>query len=57
MDVDLFDFDLPPERIALAPARPRDSARMLEVAANGHLTDGRVTDLKTRLRPGDLLIV
>ena len=29
MRVDLFDFDLPPERIALRPARPRDSARLL----------------------------
>jgi S-adenosylmethionine:tRNA ribosyltransferase-isomerase len=29
MRVDLFDFELPPELIALRPARPRDSARML----------------------------
>ena len=29
----LFDFELPPERIALRPARPRDAARMLVVAA------------------------
>ena len=29
MHVDLFDFELPPERIALRPARPRDAARML----------------------------
>ena len=27
MRVDLFDFDLPPENIALRPASPRDSAR------------------------------
>src|SRR5688572_26249116 len=32
MRVDLFDFDLPPDRIALRPAVPRDSARLLEVA-------------------------
>ena len=31
MRVDLFDFELPPERIALRPARPRDSARLLLV--------------------------
>ncbi len=31
MRVDAFDFVLPPERIALAPANPRDSARMLVV--------------------------
>ena len=31
MRTDLFDFDLPPERIALRPARPRDAARLLVV--------------------------
>ena len=31
MLVDLFDFDLPPERIALRPASPRDAARLLVV--------------------------
>lgn len=31
MRVDLFDFELPHERIALRPARPRDAARMLVV--------------------------
>ena len=31
MRVDLFDFELPPERIAQRPADPRDSARMLSV--------------------------
>ena len=31
MRVDLFDFDLPQNRIALRPARPRDSARLLLV--------------------------
>ena len=35
MRVDLFDFDLPPERIALRPASPRDSARLLTVDALG----------------------
>ncbi|MET0291351.1 MAG: ATP-binding cassette domain-containing protein, partial [Steroidobacteraceae bacterium] len=29
MNVDLFDFELPPERIALRPASPRDAARLL----------------------------
>ncbi|MDQ3413831.1 MAG: S-adenosylmethionine:tRNA ribosyltransferase-isomerase, partial [Verrucomicrobiota bacterium] len=33
MRVDLFDFGLPPDRIALRPASPRDSARLLVVAA------------------------
>ena len=39
MRVDLFDFDLPPERIALRPARPRDAARLLLVPGEGPLAD------------------
>jgi cyclophilin family peptidyl-prolyl cis-trans isomerase len=42
MRVDLFDFDLPPDRIALRPARPRDSARLLLVEGEG-LSDQRVS--------------
>ncbi len=57
MRVDLFDFDLPTERIALAPASPRDAARMLVVAPDGPLTDRRVGDLAEFLRPGDALVV
>ena len=45
MRVDAFDFELPPERIALEPASPRDSARMLVVGADGALTDSCVSDL------------
>jgi len=55
MRVDLFDFDLPPERIALRPAAPRDSARMLVVAGDD-LADRIVRDLPEMLRPGDLLV-
>src|SRR5271154_1299721 len=57
MRVDDFDFVLPPERIALNPANPRDSARMLVVAADGALTDARVRDLPDTLRSGDALVV
>jgi len=57
MRVDAFDFELPPERIALRPASPRDSARMLVVGADGALTDARVCDLPDVLRPGDALVV
>jgi S-adenosylmethionine:tRNA ribosyltransferase-isomerase len=50
-----FDFDLPAERIALRPARPRDSARLLVV--NGHeISDRTVMDLPDLLRPGDVLM-
>jgi len=56
MRVDLFDFDLPPENIALRPASPRDSARMLAVEGSGRLSDRRVCDLPSLLRAGDCLI-
>ncbi|MBS0523926.1 MAG: tRNA preQ1(34) S-adenosylmethionine ribosyltransferase-isomerase QueA [Proteobacteria bacterium] len=55
MRVDLFDFDLPQELIAQRPAVPRDSARLLDVAADG-LHDRTVRDLPGLLQPGDLLV-
>lgn len=55
MRVSLFDFELPPERIALRPARPRDSARLLEVRGS-ELFDRQVTDLPQLLEPGDVLV-
>ncbi len=55
MRVDLFDFDLPPERIALRPVRPRDSARMLLVDGD-QLADRQVLDLPEILQPGDVLV-
>src|ERR1700744_4241032 len=57
MRTDLFDFELPPERIALRPASPRDSARMLVVQPGGDLRDQSVSDLPDWLRPGDQLVV
>lgn len=54
MRVDLFDFDLPPERIAQAPVEPRDAARLLLVG-EGPLQEALVRDLPALLRPGDLL--
>jgi S-adenosylmethionine:tRNA ribosyltransferase-isomerase len=55
MRVDLFDFDLPNDLIALRPARPRDSARMLLVD-QGEISDRMVLDLPDVLRPGDMLV-
>jgi len=55
MRVDAFDFDLPPERIALRPARPRDAARML-VVEGGAMRDLGVRDLPSQLRAGDCLV-
>jgi len=73
MRVDLFDFDLPPERIALRPAEPRDSARMLVVRpdrepsgsqqdgaslkARASFEDRTIRDLPNFLRAGDVLVV
>lgn len=56
MRVDLFDFDLPQERIALRPAEPRDAARML-VVKPAALEDRTVRDLPDFLAPGDVLVV
>jgi S-adenosylmethionine:tRNA ribosyltransferase-isomerase len=56
MRVDLFDFDLPPERIALRPARPRDSARLLHVPGEGGFGNLSVRDLPGLLRAGDVLV-
>lgn len=55
MRVDAFDFDLPEDRIALRPASPRDSARLLRVGSE-QLSDNRMTDLPALLRPGDVLV-
>jgi len=55
VNVDLFDFELPAERIALRPASPRDSARMLVLDGAG-TRDAVVRDLPGLLRAGDLLV-
>jgi S-adenosylmethionine:tRNA ribosyltransferase-isomerase len=55
MRVDLFDFELPKERIALRPARPRDSARLLLVNGQDR-SDHRMLELPDLLRPGDVLV-
>ena len=56
MDVNLFNFVLPPERIALRPAEPRDAARMLVLGSEGALRDAHVRDLPGLLRAGDCLV-
>ena len=55
MDVADFDFELPPERIALRPARPRDSARLL-VVEGSNIADRQMLDLPSLLRPDDVLV-
>ena len=57
MDVSLFDFDLPETQIALRPASPRDSARLMVVEAGGRITHRTLRDLPDYLRAGDALLV
>jgi S-adenosylmethionine:tRNA ribosyltransferase-isomerase len=59
MKTDLFDFDLPTERIALRPVHPRDAARLLVVRPGGvpELEDRGMRDLPALLQPGDALVV
>ena len=51
-----FDYELPPEAIAVEPARPRDSARLLDLDGNT-IHDRRISDLPSLLRAGDLMVV
>ncbi len=59
MRTDLFDFELPPDRIALRPASPRDSAKLLLVTPGQtpEWQDRHVRDLPEVLQPGDALVV
>jgi len=57
MDVSLFDFDLPETQIALRPASPRDSARLMVVEAGGRITHRTLRDLPDYLWAGDALLV
>jgi len=57
MKVSAFDFHLPEESIALRPARPRDSAKLLQVSGQGEFTDHIVKDLPSLLRAGDVLVL
>ena len=55
MDVDLFDYELPPDFIAQTPINPRDAARLLDLT-NGGLKDRFIQELPFILEPGDLLV-
>lgn len=57
MRTDLFDFDLPEDRIALSPVEPRDQARLLVVRPDEKLDDRIVRDLPNILRRGDVLVL
>jgi len=57
MQVDHFDFDLPESLIALRPAQPRDTARLLHIPVAADMADKSVHDLPQLLRAGDVLVV
>jgi S-adenosylmethionine:tRNA ribosyltransferase-isomerase len=57
MRTDLFDFDLPEDRIALRPASPRDAAKLLVVRRAASLEDRTMRDLPDLLAPGDAIVV
>ncbi|VAV95944.1 S-adenosylmethionine:tRNA ribosyltransferase-isomerase [hydrothermal vent metagenome] len=56
MRVDLFNFSLPSENIALRPAEPKDSARLLSIKGDGELSNHFVHDLPNLLQEGDILV-
>ncbi|MBL8747523.1 MAG: tRNA preQ1(34) S-adenosylmethionine ribosyltransferase-isomerase QueA [Planctomycetes bacterium] len=58
MLVSEFDFELPPDRIAVRPVEPRDAARLMVVERSGDRIDHRgVRDLPALLHDGDLLVL
>ncbi len=58
MDASLFDYTLPPERIAQKPMEPREAAKLLVLdRATGNIKDEHVSDLPDLLKAGDLLIL
>jgi S-adenosylmethionine:tRNA ribosyltransferase-isomerase len=56
MRTDLFDFELPEDRIALHPASPRDAARLLVIRPGARLEDRIARELPELLREGDALV-
>src|SRR5438067_2527789 len=58
MQIDLFDYDLPPHLIAQHPAPERDRSRLLVLRRGGPVVGHRVfADLPELLAPGDLLVL
>jgi S-adenosylmethionine:tRNA ribosyltransferase-isomerase len=55
--LELFDYDLPPERIAQTPIEPRDASRLLHLRADGSREHRRFLDLPSLLNSGDLLVM
>jgi S-adenosylmethionine:tRNA ribosyltransferase-isomerase len=54
--LELFDYELPPDRIAQIPIEPRDASRLLVLRSDGSREHRRFLDLPDYLSPGDLLV-
>ena len=57
MKLDAFDYDLPDGRIATAPARPREVAKLLDMASVDGFIDRQVSDFADLCHPGDVVVV
>lgn len=58
MNVDQFDFELPPELIAQSPLVDRASSRLLMMnRTTGHIKHGQFHDITQHLSPGDTLVL
>src|SRR2546423_1587040 len=60
VDLSLFDFELPPGRIAQTPAAERDAARLLVLPRSGSLgamENRTFRELPALLRRGDVLVL
>ncbi len=57
MKLNAFDYDLPSDCIATQPARPRDSARLLDMTSSGGIVDRLIRDLPDLCQPGDVIVV
>ena len=57
MKLDAFDYDLPDGRIANAPARPREAAKLLDMTPVDGFVDRQVSDFPKLCKPGDVIVV
>lgn len=57
MQLDDFDYELPPDQIAQHPVEPRDASRMLRLErASGAFQDAAFRELPEFLQSGDMLV-
>ena len=57
MKLNAFDYDLPSDRIATNPARPRESAKLLDMTLANGFADRKMFDFPDLCKPGDVVVV